>query len=109
MAKLLVLLGAPLQLKDGEILPPLQPNTFATCASLIVEPSLTSALVTVISCAKATGVLNAPNATTAAPSTSLFIIASWVGSRMLTQQTVHTEAFGRRRSAFAGSPESFPV
>jgi hypothetical protein len=39
MAKLLVLFGAPLQLSDGETLPPLQPNTFGTCASLMAEPS----------------------------------------------------------------------
>src|SRR5580700_11641624 len=103
MAKLLVSLGAPLQVNDGEILPPLQPNTFATCASLIAEPSLTSALVTVISWAKAAGVLNAPNATTAAPSTNLFIIASLVGSTTLTQQTVHTEPFERVRTSLAGA------
>ena len=30
MAKLLASLGAPLQLRDGEMLPPLQPKTFAT-------------------------------------------------------------------------------
>ena len=46
IAKLLASLGAPLQLKDGEILPPLQPKTLATCSSLMVEPSLTSALFT---------------------------------------------------------------
>src|SRR5215831_1766853 len=48
MAKLLVSLGAPLHFSDGEMLPPLQPKIFATCASLMVEPSATSALVTVM-------------------------------------------------------------
>src|ERR1700730_2792404 len=110
MAKLLVSLGAPLQLSDGEILPPLQPNTFATCASLMVEPSLTSALVTVIACAKAAGSLHAPNASTVAPRTNLCIISSFVESRTLAQQFSHTEsrALGPRQGGIPRSPLSRP-
>src|ERR1700722_10674764 len=53
MAKLLVPLGAPLQLKDGEILPPLQPKPYSalsTCSSFMAPPSLTSALVKLMFC-----------------------------------------------------------
>jgi hypothetical protein len=64
IAKLLASLGAPLHFKDGEILPPLQPKTFATCASVMVAPSLTSALVTLMLCAKAADALSALDATT---------------------------------------------
>lgn len=43
-AKLLVRLGAPLQLKSGE-LPPVQPKPLNTCSLTIVPPSLRSELV----------------------------------------------------------------
>src|SRR5580704_383938 len=44
-AKLLVRLGAPLQLKSGETLPPVQPKPLNTCSLTIVPPSLRSELV----------------------------------------------------------------
>src|SRR6185437_4514556 len=53
-AKLLAPLGAPLQLKAGEMLPPVQPKPLKTCSLAIVAPSLTSALVKVMFCAMAT-------------------------------------------------------
>jgi len=47
-AKLLVPLGAPLQLKAGETLPPVQPNPLKTCSLTIAPPSLRSELIKVI-------------------------------------------------------------
>src|ERR1700722_6463733 len=61
-AKLLVAEGAPLQLSDGETLPPLQPKPLNTCSLAMVAPSLISALVTVMSWAHAAP---APNRLTA--------------------------------------------
>src|SRR5665213_3339413 len=52
-AKLLVPLGAPLQLRDGDRLPPVQPNPLNTCSLAMVAPSLISGLVTVMLCALA--------------------------------------------------------
>src|SRR5262249_36904480 len=52
-AKLFVPAGAPLQLKAGEMLLPVQPNPLNTCSLAIVEPSLTSGLVNVRLCAPA--------------------------------------------------------
>jgi hypothetical protein len=46
-AKLLVAAGAPLQLKAGERLPPLQPKPLNTCSLAMLAPSLISALVKV--------------------------------------------------------------
>src|SRR5579862_4079605 len=43
-AKLLVPAGALLQLRAGEILPPLQPKPLKTCAAAIVLPSARSGL-----------------------------------------------------------------
>jgi hypothetical protein len=51
MAKLLVPFGTPLQVSDGDILPPVHPKPLNTCSSLIVAPSLTSALFMLIFCA----------------------------------------------------------
>src|SRR5579872_6603305 len=85
MAKLFVSLGAPLQFKDGEILPPLQPNTFATCSSFMVEPSLISPLVTVMFCANAE-VLNTPNTANNTPDNILCIVPSLAsGARTLAR------------------------
>src|SRR5260370_73596 len=53
-AKLLVPLGAPLQLKAGETLPPAQPKPLNTCSLTMVSPSLRSELVKVMFCAIAT-------------------------------------------------------
>src|ERR1700739_1798552 len=50
-ARLLVPLGAPLQLSAGERLPPLQPKPLNTCSLAIVAPSLMSGLVKVMLCA----------------------------------------------------------
>ena len=50
-AKLLVPLGAPLQLKAGETLPPAQPKPLNTCSLTMVSPSLRSELVKVMFCA----------------------------------------------------------
>src|SRR6516165_9534411 len=78
MAKLLVPLGAPLQLKDGEILPPLQPkpnSALSTCSSAMAPPSVTSALFTVMFCAYA-GAPSALKARTAAPIGALIIALS---------------------------------
>src|SRR4051794_4014821 len=50
-AKLLVPAGAPLQLRAGEMLAPLQPNPFKSCSSAIVPPSFRSGLVKVRPCA----------------------------------------------------------
>src|SRR5450759_3877282 len=61
-AKLLVPCGAPLQLKLGEILLPVQPKPLNTCSSAILAPSLISALVSFIPAAFA-----ALTATTPAP------------------------------------------
>src|SRR6202046_4541375 len=46
-AKLLVAAGAPLQLKAGERLPPVQPKPLNTCSLAILAPCLISALVKV--------------------------------------------------------------
>jgi hypothetical protein len=59
MAKLLASLGAPVHFKDGEILSPLQPKELATCSFFATEPSVISALVTLI-CACATCAANMP-------------------------------------------------
>src|SRR5579859_3958726 len=77
MAKLLVSAGAPLQLRDGEILPPLQPNTLATWALFMAEPSATSLLFSVMFCASATEALNPANIATVAAN-SLCITRSFV-------------------------------
>src|SRR5271157_346265 len=53
MAKLLVPLGAPLQLNAGEIFPPVHPNPLNTCSLAMLVPSLSSVLVKVISSATA--------------------------------------------------------
>src|SRR5579859_6763627 len=53
-AKLLVPLGAPLQLKAGETLAPVQPKPLNTCSLTMVAPSLRSELVKVMFCAIAT-------------------------------------------------------
>src|SRR3954471_17165884 len=50
-AKLLVPLGAPLQLRAGETLPPVQPKPLNTCSLVIPPPSTTSELVRVMVCA----------------------------------------------------------
>src|SRR5689334_4784744 len=50
-AKLLVPVGAPLQLSAGETLPPVQPKPLNTCSLAMVAPSLISALVRVRLCA----------------------------------------------------------
>src|SRR5665213_3956330 len=50
-ARLLVPLGAPLQLSSGETLPPVQPKPLNTCSLAIVPPSLMSVLVKVMLCA----------------------------------------------------------
>src|SRR5438034_3952322 len=50
-AKLLVPLGASLQLKAGERLPPAQPKPLNTCSLTMVLPSLRSELVNVMFCA----------------------------------------------------------
>jgi len=50
-AKLLVPEGAPLQLKAGERLLPVQPNPLNTCSVAMVPPSLMSALARVMLCA----------------------------------------------------------
>src|SRR5262249_17787659 len=52
-AKLLVPAGAPLQLKAGEVLLPVQPKPLNTCAPAIVAPSLMSGLLSVRLCAPA--------------------------------------------------------
>src|ERR1700716_3333648 len=52
-AKLLVPLGAPLQLKAGETLPPVQPKPLNTCSLAMVAPSAISGLVKVMLCALA--------------------------------------------------------
>src|ERR1700727_3051269 len=52
-AKLLVAAGAPLQLKLGDTLSPVQPKPLNTCSLAMVAPSLISALVTVMLCALA--------------------------------------------------------
>jgi hypothetical protein len=44
-AKLLVAAGAPLQLKAGERLPPVQPKPLNTCSLAILAPGLISELV----------------------------------------------------------------
>ena len=67
-AKLLVPEGAPLQLRAGETLPPVQPKPLNTCSLAMVAPSLISALVKVMLCAFAAP---APNALT--PSTAIQI------------------------------------
>src|ERR1700733_7533729 len=65
-ARLLVPLGAPLQLKAGERLPPVQPKPLNICSLAIVAPSLISGLVRVMLCAFAALAPNAvaPNALT---------------------------------------------
>src|SRR5580658_8015754 len=50
-AKLLVALGAPLQLKLGDTLLPVQPNPLNTWSLAMAAPSLTSELVTLMLCA----------------------------------------------------------
>jgi hypothetical protein len=50
-AKLLLPLGAPLQLSAGETLLPVQPKPLNTCSLVMVAPSLRSALVRVMLCA----------------------------------------------------------
>src|SRR5258708_38876973 len=50
-AKLLVPLGAPLQLNAGETLSPVQPKPLNTCSLAMVPPSLMSELVKVMLCA----------------------------------------------------------
>src|ERR1700751_5177361 len=50
-AKLLVPLGAPLQLNAGERLLPVQPKPLNTCSLAMVPPSLMSELVRVMLCA----------------------------------------------------------
>ena len=59
-AKLLVPLGAPLQLRAGEILPPVQPKPLKTCSLAMVPPSLMSGLVKVMLCAFAALAVHAP-------------------------------------------------
>src|SRR5665213_893161 len=59
-AKLLVPLGAPLQLRAGDRLPPVQPNPLNTCSLAMVAPSLMSALVRVMLCALAALAPSAP-------------------------------------------------
>ena len=58
-AKLLVPLGAPLQLSAGEMLPPVQPKPLNTCSLAMVPPSLMSGLVRVMLCAFARSRANA--------------------------------------------------
>src|ERR1700730_7191084 len=50
-AKLLVPLGAPLQLSAGEPLPPVQPKPLNTCSLAMVAPSLRSVLARLMLCA----------------------------------------------------------
>src|ERR1700722_20794674 len=73
-AKLLVAAGAPLQLSEGETLPPVQPKPLNTCSLAMVAPSLISALVTVISCACAAC---APSTVTASAAIN-FVAANFV-------------------------------
>src|SRR3984957_11255428 len=99
IAKLLVSLGAPLQLNDGDALPPLQPKVFATCASLMVEPSATSPLVSFMFWANAVDALNAPNAMM--PAANIFLCmmcSSALKTRILPwRDTVSLQTFVRRR------------
>src|SRR4029453_4446792 len=50
-AELLAPVGAPLQLKAGETLPPVQPKPLNTCSLAMVAPSLRSVLVKLMLCA----------------------------------------------------------
>ena len=61
-AKLLVPLGAPLQLRAGEILPPVQPKPLKTCSLAMVPPSLMSGLLRDRLCAFAALAVHAPMA-----------------------------------------------
>src|SRR5271155_165384 len=69
MTELLVALGAPVQLNEGEILLPVQPKPLNTCSSLMGAPSLTSPLFKLMFCAEAVCAPRAPTARTAAPKT----------------------------------------
>src|ERR1700730_11383636 len=72
-ARLLVPLGAPLQLKAGERLPPVQPKPLNTCSLAIVAPSLMSGLVKVMLCAFAALAPNALTPSAAIQTASLVI------------------------------------
>src|SRR5271169_4300887 len=69
MTKLLAAAGAPVQLKEGEILLPVQPKPLNTCSSLIVAPSLTSPLFKLMLWAEAVCAPRVLAARAAAPST----------------------------------------
>src|SRR5689334_13979173 len=74
-AKLLAPLGAPLQLRAGETLPPVQPKPLNTCSLAMVAPSLRSVLARLMLCAFAALVPNRLNPS-AAKTASLFMASS---------------------------------
>src|SRR5439155_4861945 len=75
-AKLLVPLGAPLQLSAGETLPPVQPKPLSTCSLAMLPPSLMSGLVKVMFCALATVAPSAPTPSATIQRANLVIVAS---------------------------------
>src|ERR1700734_900190 len=85
-AKLLVALGAPLQLKLGETLFPVQPNPLNTCSLAIVPPSLTSELVRLMLCAYAAVMPHTVDKTRAAIPTFIPLIAISSPFRMLAKR-----------------------
>ena len=74
MAKLLVPAGTPVHFKDGDVLLPSQPKTFASIVFELTAPFLISSLVTFI-CACATGAANTLKATATAPNVILCIVS----------------------------------
>src|SRR5271169_2641344 len=88
-AKLLVPLGAPLQLRPGETLPPVQPNPLNTCSLAMVPPSLISELVRLKLCAFATLTPNALTPSAAIQIASFFIAFLPLMSRALGQSRTH--------------------
>jgi hypothetical protein len=71
-AKLLVPLGALLQLNAGETLLPVQPKPLNSCSLAMVEPSLRAVLAKVMLCAFAAPVPNRPKPS-AAKTADLFM------------------------------------
>src|SRR5579871_1245306 len=103
-AKLLVPLGAPLQLRLGETLLPVQPNPLNTCSLAIVPPSLTSALVRLMLWAFAAVAPNADRTRAAIPAI-IFLMAISLPFQMLAeceQALAICKAAGKNEAGFCG-------
>src|SRR5580658_1857971 len=89
-AKLLVAAGAPLQLRAGERLSPLQPKPLNTCSLAMVAPSLISGLVRVRLCAQAAPAPKALNPS-AAVQTLSFLITIFLALLMAIAPSVNPD------------------